>query len=206
MSGWQHHSGVAVALDLENIDTDQLIPARFMSTPRSEGYGRFLLHDLRFDHSGASVPDFPLNRHANVSVLVTRRNFGSGSSREAAVYALVDYGVKVVIAPSFGDIFASNAVNNGLLPAVVEESVAAAIIDALAGQTASATVDLAAQTVDVAGQTAPFHIDTVWREKLINGWDDIDLTRRDAAAIEDFRTNYARSRPWAFPAHREGSL
>ncbi len=119
MSGWTKHSGTAVALDLESVDTDQLIPARFMSTPRSEGYGRFLLHDIRNDADGAPIADFPLKRIPGASVLVTRRNFGSGSSREAAVYALVDFGIRVVIAPSFGDIFAANAVNNGLLPAQI---------------------------------------------------------------------------------------
>ena len=103
MSGWSKHIGSAVALDLENIDTDQLIPARFMSTPRSEGYAPFLLHDLRHEADGQLVPDFPLNRFPDASVLVARRNFGSGSSREAAVYALVDFGFRAVIAPSFGD-------------------------------------------------------------------------------------------------------
>ncbi|MCV6594783.1 MAG: 3-isopropylmalate dehydratase small subunit, partial [Silicimonas sp.] len=122
MAGWTTHSGAALALDRENVDTDQLIPARFMSTPRADGYGDFLLHDLRRDGEGEPVSDFPLNRHPKASILVTGRNFGSGSSREAAVYALIDFGIRVVVAPSFGDIFASNAVNNGLLPARVEDT------------------------------------------------------------------------------------
>ena len=123
MSGWREHEGMAVGLPTENIDTDQLIPARFMSTPRSEGYGDFLLHDVR-----GGDPDFPLNHHPTTTVLVTRRNFGSGSSREAAVYALVDYGIRAVIAPSFGDIFAGNAVNNGLLAAALPEEDVADIL------------------------------------------------------------------------------
>ena len=109
----------ACPLPLSNVDTDQLIPARFMSRPRSEGYGDFLLHDLRRGEAGALDPAFPLNAHPGAGILVARRNFGCGSSREAAVYALADFGFACVIAPSFGDIFASNAVNNGLLPATV---------------------------------------------------------------------------------------
>ena len=112
MAGWSTHTGTAVYLPRDNVDTDQLIPARFMSTPRSEGYGKFLLHDLRRDDRGDLDPDFPLNSHPDASVLIAGANFGSGSSREAAVYALVDAGFRAVIAPSFGDIFASNAVNN----------------------------------------------------------------------------------------------
>ncbi len=117
MTGWTKIEGRAVALAQANVDTDQLIPARFMSAPRSAGYGAFLLHDARQDQA-----DHVLNRHTRADVLITRRNFGSGSSREAAVYALVDFGIKAVFAPSFGDIFQSNAVNNGLLPARLSEA------------------------------------------------------------------------------------
>ncbi len=124
MTGWTEHKGQATALDIENVDTDQLIPARFMSTPRADGYGGFLLHDLRFDSQGGPHADFPLNRNPETSILIGRRNFGSGSSREAAVYALADFGIRAVIAPSFGDIFAANCVNNGLLPAQVSEDAA----------------------------------------------------------------------------------
>jgi 3-isopropylmalate/(R)-2-methylmalate dehydratase small subunit len=196
MGGWTVHDGTAVALDRESVDTDQLIPARFMSTPRSEGYGGFLLHDLRFDADGVAVPEFPLNRHAQASVLVTRRNFGSGSSREAAVYALVDFGIRVVVAPSFGDIFASNAVNNGLLPARVGDT--DALIAALARGTLPARADLEAQTVTVGGATLPFVIDSTWRQKLINGWDDTDLTRVHATEIAAYRARRAAEAPWIF--------
>ena len=199
MSGWSSHKGFAVALDIESVDTDQLIPARFMSTPRSEGYGQFLLHDMRYDAEGAALPEFSLNRHRNVSVLVARRNFGSGSSREAAVYALVDFGIRAVIAPSFGDIFASNAVNNGLLPARVTPDAAEAMIVRLGDQEASAEIDLRSQSLAVAGQSTPFDLDPVWREKLMNGWDDIDLTREHRAAITHFRNKHSHMRNWAFP-------
>jgi 3-isopropylmalate/(R)-2-methylmalate dehydratase small subunit len=200
MSGWTTHNGIVVALDRESVDTDQLIPARFMSTPRAEGYGDFLLHDLRFDAQGVPLPEFPLNRHSNATVLVSRRNFGSGSSREAAVYALVDFGIRAVIAPSFGDIFASNAVNNGLLPARVSAAESDALIADLATGTAPIEIDLEACTLALrGGRAVAFSLDDVWRQKLRQGWDDIDLTRQHAARIVDFRATRMARQPWAFP-------
>ncbi len=199
MSGWTTHDGTAVALDRENVDTDQLIPARFMSTPRSEGYGRYLLHDLRFDAVGVPVADFPLNQVPDATVLVSRRNFGSGSSREAAVYALADFGIRAVIAPSFGDIFASNAVNNGLLPARVVEEDADMLIAALSEASAPAHVDLDANAIRVGEMTVIFTVDEIWRRKLINGWDDIDLTHQHSGAIATFRETRTRLHPWAIP-------
>ena len=199
MGGWTVHEGLAVALPREGVDTDQLIPARFMSTPRSEGYGQFLLHDLR--RSGEALdPEFPLNRDGSdgASVLVAARNFGGGSSREAAVYALVDAGFHVVVAPSFGDIFSGNAVNNGLLPAQVTEEDGAALLKALESPE-QAKVDLEAKTVTVGELTVPFTIDPVRRTKLMNGWDDIDLTRSHRDEITAFRDRMRAERPWIFP-------
>ncbi len=193
MSGWTTHTGLAVAYDKDAIDTDQIIPARFMSTPRSEGYGNFLFHDLRED-------DFPLTRHPDATVLIGGRNFGSGSSREAAVYALVDFGIRAVIAPSFGDIFASNAVNNGLLPACVSEEACSAITAILDDSAAPVLVDLAASIITLRDQTFAFALDPIWREKLINGWDDIDLTRQHADTIAVYRAQLANTQPWRFPA------
>ncbi len=194
--GWTVHQGRAAALPIENIDTDQIIPARFMSAPRASGYGRFLLHDLRRD-GDALRPDFPLNHTAaqGASILITRRNFGGGSSREAAVYALVDAGFRVVIAPSFGDIFAGNAVNNGLLPARVSEAQAEAL---LASCPATLTVDLDSLSI-VGADSTPFALDPVWRQKLINGWDDIDLTASHGAAITAFAARRRRAAPWVWP-------
>lgn len=196
MSGWTQHMGLAAALPLENIDTDQIIPARFMSAPRASGYGRFLLHDLRRD-GDALRADFPLNQPQTqgASILITRRNFGSGSSREAAVYALVDAGFRVVIAPSFGDIFASNAVNNGLLPARVSDGAAEAL---LAACPALLTVDL--DSLIITGPvTVPFLLDPIWRQKLINGWDDIDLTASHGSAITAFASLRRARAPWVWP-------
>ena len=187
MAGWTHHRGLAVGLPREGIDTDQLIPARFMSAPRSEGYGKFLLHDLR--RSGDKPnPDFPLNQPEaeGASVLVAARNFGGGSSREAAVYALVDAGFRVVVSSSFGDIFAGNAVNNGLLPAQVSEETAAQLLKLLQ-HPAEMDVDLSTCRLRLGDLEVPFTIDPVRREKLMNGWDDIDLTRSHTEAISAFR-------------------
>lgn len=198
MTGWTTHEGKAVALPLENVDTDQIIPARFMSAPRASGYGRFLLHDLRRDGDVLRA-DFPLNQPAadGASILLTRRNFGSGSSREAAVYALVDAGYRAVIAPGFGDIFAGNAVNNGLLPARVTEADAEALFALCPG---TMTVDLDRLTISSAELTIAFALDPIWRQKLINGWDDIDLTASHTQAITEFAARRRASAPWVWPA------
>jgi 3-isopropylmalate/(R)-2-methylmalate dehydratase small subunit len=194
----------ACPLPLSGIDTDQLIPARFMKRSRADGYGDFLLYDLRFDENGQRQPDCPLNfpRWQGAKILVTRRNFGSGSSREAAVYALADYGFTCVIAPSFGDIFASNAVNNGLLPATVSEEDAETLLAGLESSDGSARVDLETCEIRAANLVIPFRIDPVWRTKLLNGWDDIDLTLSNSAAIEAFQVNDAKTRPWLVPKSR----
>ncbi|SDI27379.1 3-isopropylmalate dehydratase small subunit [Lutimaribacter saemankumensis] len=201
MSGWSIHEGMGLALPMENIDTDQLIPARFMSVPRSQGYGAYLLYDMRFDGDGGIVPDMPLNRHPDASILVTRRNFGSGSSREAAVYALVDYGIRAVIAPSFGDIFASNAVNNGLLPARMDEDLVEVLIAALGDGTRKVRVDLEKGAVVIGDVDMPFELDPLWRTKLINGWDDIDMTASHADAITAFRDARRAAHSWAWPGN-----
>lgn len=189
---------LACPLPRANVDTDQLIPARFMKEPRSVGYGQFLLHDLRHDESGRPVEGFILNhpRAAQAKTLVARRNFGAGSSREAAVYALVDHGFRCVIAPSFGDIFASNAVNNGLLPATVSEEDAEALLTALGEAPGPLRVDLEARSVSIGTLSVAFDIAPTWRTKLLNGWDDIDMTRQHAETIQRFADDYSRHRPW----------
>jgi 3-isopropylmalate/(R)-2-methylmalate dehydratase small subunit len=197
MAGFSIIDGPAVALPQDNIDTDQLIPARFMSVPRKDGYGPYLLHDLRFDDSGIPRPNMALNRHPDARILVTRRNFGSGSSREAAVYALVDFGVQAVLAPSFGDIFASNAVNNGLLPARLSDDRIEALLTRLGTDSAQMTIDLTDSVIRIGNEVIPFDLDPVWRLKLINGWDDIDMTASHGAAIATFRAARATSAPYA---------
>lgn len=197
--GWTRHTGRAAALPMEAVDTDQLIPARFMSTPRAEGYGRFLLYDLRFVDQCVPRPEFPLNRaeNAGASILVAGRNFGSGSSREAAVYALVDYGIRAVIAPSFGDIFAANAVNNGLCPAQVSAGDGAALLRQLERGAREITVDLEARVLRGPEGAIPFTLDPVRQRKLTLGLDDIDMTQGYADEIAAFRQADAEARPWA---------
>ncbi len=200
MMGWSEHIGMATAIDIENIDTDQLIPARFMSTPRVAGYGGFLLHDLRFDTAGAPRPQFPINLFPAVSILVGRRNFGSGSSREAAVYALVDFGIRVVIAPSFGDIFAANCINNGVLPALVSDDAASELIAKLGGRQAQLNLNIRSRIISFDDQTIAFTLNDASARKLINGWDDIDLTQHHLAAIAAYRARRAQTQPWVFLA------
>lgn len=186
----------AVPLDIANIDTDQLLPARFLKKPRSAGYGNFLLHDER-------KPGFPLNdpAYAGARVLVTDRNFGCGSSREGAVYALVDGGFRCVVAPSFGDIFAANAAKNGLLTITLPEETVAELRRQLQETPGTAvTVDLPAQTLTGPdGQPRPFAIDPFKKECLIEGLDDVALTLRYQDAIDAFDRADEEARPWLMP-------
>ncbi len=192
----------ACPLGLENVDTDQLIPARFMQTPRAQGYGGFLLHDLRRTAAGGLRDDLAVNapRYAGAQIMVARANFGCGSSREAAVYVLADAGFRCVLAPSFGDIFASNAIKNGVLPARVSASDIETLLadpSVLAG--GAIRVDLAAQTVSVGNKTIAFDVRPDWKKQLLNGWDDVDLTRSYAQEIETFVASDKGLRPWAVP-------
>ena len=189
-------------LGLENVDTDQLIPARFMQTPRASGYGGFLLHDLRRDKKGAMRAAFPVNdpRYADAQVMIGRANFGCGSSREAAVYVLADAGFRCVLAPSFGDIFASNCVQNGVLPACLAvEDIEALLADGVVISGAPIRIDLAAQTVTAGNRVFSFNVRADWKIRLFNGWDAIDITQSYGDAISKFLERDANARPWAKP-------
>jgi 3-isopropylmalate/(R)-2-methylmalate dehydratase small subunit len=192
---------LACPLGLANVDTDQLIPARFMSRSRDQGYGAYLLRDLRFDADGKPLPGFILNapRYANAKILVARRNFGTGSSREAAVYALWDYGIRCIIAPSFGDIFASNAIKNGLLPAIVDEADVETLLRQLTTSAPVLRVDLDTQSVGTEARQFAFQVDPVRRLQLLNGWDDIDLTLRHVEQIAIYRRDRIAAEPWIVP-------
>ena len=184
-----------VPLRLANVDTDQILPGRYLRKPRSAGYEHFLFHDLRRDDHGEPDPEFVLNKqaYATAPILVADRKFGGGSSREGAVYALVDQGIRVVLAPSFGDIFASNAAKNGLLTVAIPRDVIERIWEvAEADPEAPLTIDLAAQTLRIANEDAiPFEIDTFRRECLMKGLDDIDLTLSHSDALDAFEAEYA---------------
>src|SRR5258706_13686604 len=195
-------TAAACPLDVANLNTDQLLPARFLKLPRSAGLGAVLLHDLRFDADGRERPNFPLNQPAwrDARIVVGARNFGCGSSREAAVYALYDYGVRCVIAPSFGDIFSGNAVQNGLVTAIVTDDEAAEIMEMLnRAPELPVTVDLEQQTIVCGNKTYSFTIDPVRRMRLLNGWDDIALTESFRDRIASFKAGDRSRRPWAVP-------
>ena len=190
----------ACPLPQPNINTDAILPARFLKWPRSKGLGTVLFEDLRRDADGNERPDFPLNRPAwrDAQILIAGRNFGGGSSREAAVYAVYDFGFHCVIAPSFGDIFAQNAVKNGLLTAAVSDADAAELAAAVTADPArEVTVDLADQTIVCGNRKYNFAIDPVSKNQLLNGWDDVDLTESHRAQIEDYRKADRLQRPWA---------
>ncbi|ORE87545.1 3-isopropylmalate dehydratase small subunit [Aurantimonas sp. 22II-16-19i] len=200
-------SGAGVVLARDNIDTDQLIPARFMKRTRSEGYGDQLLYDLRFGEGGEPVPGFALNRMAERPVLmVAGENFGCGSSREAAVYALVDHGIRVVVAGSFADIFRGNAAKNGLLTIALSEAgrqrLASFIGEAGAG-TGSArhlTIDLEAQEIRAEGlKTTGFDVDPGVKRRLLLGLDELSETLEDEPQIAAFEARYLEGAPWVVP-------
>jgi 3-isopropylmalate/(R)-2-methylmalate dehydratase small subunit len=166
-----------------------------------------LFQDLRYDADGNERSDFPLNQPAwrDAKILVAGRNFGGGSSREAAVYALYDAGIHCVIAPSFGDIFAQNAVKNGLLTAILPEAEAAELAATIAADPDQpVSVDLERQTISRGNRIYSFAVDPVSRNQLINGWDDFDLTESNRDRITAFRSVDQKRRPWASPAKPSG--
>jgi len=196
-------SAKACPLLLANVDTDQILPARYLKLERAAGLGAVLFHDLRRDAAGTERSDFLLNRPQwrDAKILLGGRNFGGGSSREAAVYALYDAGIRCVIAPSFGDIFAQNAVKNGLLAAVLAEADVAELGAAIAADPQlPVTVDLEQQTITRGNRSFAFAIDAVARNQLLNGWDDADLTDSRRGEIAAFKSADRARRPWAYPA------
>jgi 3-isopropylmalate/(R)-2-methylmalate dehydratase small subunit len=195
-------TGTACPINQSNLNTDQILPARYLKWTRAMGFGKVLFHDLRFDAAGREKPDFPLNKPVwrRSTILVSARNFGCGSSREAAVYALYDFGVRCVIAPSFGDIFAGNAVQNGLLTAVVTEPEAAEIMGLLAQRPEiPVSVVLEQQTILCGNRDYKFKIDPFRRMRLLNGWDDLAFTENYRERIAAFKVNDKSRRPWAMP-------
>jgi len=198
-------TGAACPIDQSNVNTDQILPARYLKWTRTMGIGKVLFNDLRFDAEGREKPDFPLNKPAwrDAKIMVAARNFGCGSSRESAVYALYDYGIRCVIAPSFGDIFSGNAVQNGLLTAIVSDDEAAEILATLQRTPElPLTVDLAQQTIVCGNWTYNFTIDPVRRTRLLNGWDDIALIESYRDRIAAFKEKDQAERRWAVPPAR----
>jgi len=204
MEKFVHLTAKVCPLLLPSLNTDQILPARYLKWPRSRGLETVLFYDLRRDADGNERADFPLNQAIcrDAKILLAGRNFGGGSSREAAVYAIYDAGFRCVIAPSFGDIFAQNAVKNGLLTATVpEEDILKLAAVLAANPEQQIEVDLRQQTISCGDYVRlVFTIDPVSRNQLLNGWDDVDLTESYRSAIESFRISDRQNRPWAVPA------
>lgn len=201
MRPFTNHVGIACPLGLANVDTDQLIPARFLRRARGAALGEVLLADLR-TAGGREIETFPLNRAPwrQASILVARRNFGCGSSREAAVYALEEFGIRAVLAPSFGDIFSANATKNGLLAATLADTDIEDLLAAIeARPDLAVAVDLEVGRVAWGNRSVAFTIDPAARDRLLNGWDDVALTRSFDNAIEAFKVRDRDLRPWARP-------
>ncbi len=194
-------TGVAAPMPLVNIDTDMIIPKQFLKTIQRSGLGKNLFDEMRYTQDGQEIPDFVLNQPAyrKAQILVAGDNFGCGSSREHAPWALLDFGIRCVISTSFADIFFNNCFKNGILPVVLpQEAVDHLMDDARKGENARITVDLAAQTVTASDGTAfRFEVDAFKKHCLLNGLDDIGLTMEKAGAIDAFEKKNATLRPWA---------
>jgi 3-isopropylmalate/(R)-2-methylmalate dehydratase small subunit len=195
--------GIVAPLPMMNVDTDMIIPKQFLKTIKRTGLGANLFHEMRFDYHGAPVPDFVLNKPAytKAEILVSGANFGCGSSREHAPWALLDYGIRCVIAPSFADIFYNNCFKNGVLPIVLD----AAIVDTLAVQAAKEgatfTIDLPTQTItDATGKAIPFTVDAFRKQCLLEGLDDIGLTLQNEDKIATFEQQSKQQKPWLWAA------
>ena len=194
-------TGIAAPMPLVNIDTDMIIPKQFLKTIQRSGLGKNLFDEMRYTQDGAEIPDFVLNQPAyrKAEILVAGDNFGCGSSREHAPWALLDFGIRCVISTSFADIFFNNCFKNGILPIVLpQEAVDVLMADAKKGANARMTVDLESQTVTTSdGQVFGFDVDSHRKHCLINGLDDIGLTLEKAASIDAYEAKAATTRPWA---------
>ena len=206
---FERHEGLVIPLDRANVDTDQIIPKQFLKSIKKTGFGDNLFDAWRFEDEGEigkpitsriQRHDFVLNdsRYEEGSILLARRNFGCGSSREHAVWALLQYGIRVVIAPSFADIFYGNCFSNGLLPIALNEKEVATLFQLATQDTATQlSIDLVAKTIATSsGETWHFDIDEKRRYQLVNGLDEIGLTLEHAKQIKAFEENHLKQYPW----------
>ena len=194
--------GVAAPLKMINVDTDMIIPKQFLKTIVRTGLGKSLFFEIRYDTEGNEIPDFVLNKpqYRNAKILVAGANFGCGSSREHAPWALLDFGIRCVIAPDFADIFHNNCFKNGVLPVRLPREVCEKLMeDARLGANARITVDLERQVVvRPHGEEIPFTIDPLRRHLLLNGLDDIGQTLQHGAAIDRFEARQKAAQPWLY--------
>ena len=197
-------TGVAAPLPMVNVDTDAIIPKQYLKTIKRTGLSAGLFHEMRTDRNGVVTGDFVLDKPAykDARILVAGDNFGCGSSREHAPWALLDAGIRCVISTSFADIFFNNCFKNGILPvALPQETVDDLMADAQMGANATMTVDLEAQTITRPnGETVAFDVEPFRRHCLLNGLDDIGLSLQKAASIDSFEAGAANDRPWMTPA------
>lgn len=195
-------TGIAAPLPKANVDTDQIIPARFLKSISRSGFGKHLFANFRFMEDGSENPDFVLNQEPfrKAEVLIAFENFGCGSSREHAPWALLDFGIRCVIAPDFADIFHNNCFKNGVLPVRLPHEVCAQLMeDAKLGANARITVDLEREVVvRPNGEEIPFKIDPLRRHLLLNGLDDIGQTMQHAPAIDSFEAKHKAAQPWLY--------
>ncbi|MBI3936905.1 MAG: 3-isopropylmalate dehydratase small subunit [Betaproteobacteria bacterium] len=193
-------TAIAAPLDRPDVDSDMLIPQRFLRRPLADGYRNFLFYNDRFDANGKEKPDFVLNRepYRRARILVTGANFGCGSAREGAVYAVVDFGIRAVIAPGFGPFYAGNSYQNGLLPVVLPDECVRELREQLhAAPGAEVTIDLPSQTVTGPdGRQYRFDIEPSRKERLLAGLDDIAVTERYAAELDAFERRHDAEMPW----------
>jgi len=200
MEKFENVSGVAAPMPLINIDTDMIIPKQFLKTIKRSGLGVNLFDEMRYDQDGNEIADFVLNQPAyrHAEILVAGDNFGCGSSREHAPWALKDFGIKVVISTSYADIFYSNCFKNGILPVVLPKAAVDALMeDAKKGENARIAIDLENQTVSGAdGEEYAFEVDAFKKHCLLNGLDDIGLTMQKIKAIDTFEAEYEKIMPW----------
>ncbi len=193
-------TGVAAPLPMANVDTDKIIPARFLKTIQRSGLGKNLFDGMRYQWDGRENPDFVLNRdpYREAEILIAHENFGCGSSREHAPWALLDFGIRCVIAPSFADIFHANAMKNGVLPIALPRTVCDALMeDAAMGENARITVDLARQVViRPNGEEIAFEVDPLRKHFLLNGLDDVGQTLQHEGAVTGFEDGRAVAQSW----------
>lgn len=192
--------GVAAPMPLVNIDTDMIIPKVFLKSIKRTGFGKHLFDEMRYNRDGTEIEDFVLNKpqYRNAEILVAGDNFGCGSSREHAPWAIADFGIKCIISTSFADIFYNNSFKNGILPIVLpQEQVDILMADAEKGENARMTVDLEAQEITTSdGEVIKFDVDPFKKHCLLNGLDDIGLTLEKADSIKVFEAKAAQERPW----------
>ena len=202
MEAFTRLTATALPIDTVNLDTDQLLPARFLRKPLDDNYHKYLFSDLRFDPDGSERPDFIYNQdpYRKSRIIVGNRNFGCGSSREAAVFALVACNFRAVIAPSFGDIFLNNCFKNGVLPVSLDDETVVRLRSQLKDEPGAAmTVDLESREVTGPdGTHYPFEVDPFRRRCLLNGLDDILLTLEHEGEIATFENRYRREMSWLY--------